>query len=156
MTSWGPRRLHGAVAILNQGCYQSSMDPRDRQREFSRVISEGLNCMGVFLCGPAFEKLGPHLPDLLRQWETECGPKLDRIGNYSSGQLPALRPAVARVSAIVSAGVDFKSWENASELREAIRGVMVALGFTIPVVPPTEASICELHGSECPVLLRQL
>lgn len=131
----------------------------ERKREggarSAQAVSEAVNGLCLFLCGPAFRNLGADAPDLLRQWDSEYAPVLRAL------QLPAARASAAalgaalrRVSAVASAGFDPASPEQLKPLRAAIRDALTALGIPLPVLTSEGAAVCELHGPSCPLAAR--
>jgi hypothetical protein len=127
------------------------MDPAEKASTFAQAVSEGLNCLGVFLCGPALRKYRAQAPDLLRRWEAEYAPVLEKIDLPASGlDGAAFRASVAKVSLLVAAGVDPNSADQLTSLRAAFREMLAAMRVPVPVVPPAETAICELHGAACP------
>ncbi len=60
--------------------------------------------------------------------------------------------ALAKISSLITAGVDLDAPNQLTTLRAAIRDMLVAMQFPIPTVPAAETAVCELHGADCPVL----
>jgi hypothetical protein len=134
----------------------TSMDPAEKATKFAQAVSEGLNCLGVFLCGPALRKYGAPGPDLLRRWEVEYAPVFQNIELPARGGDSArFRAALAKISSLVASGVDLDATDQLASLRAAIRDLLTAMRFPVPVVPSPDAAVCELHGTSCPALADQ-
>ncbi len=54
-------------------------NPAEKASRLAHATSEGLNCLGVFMCGPALRKCLGEAPDLLRRWESEYAPVFRQI-----------------------------------------------------------------------------
>lgn len=129
------------------------MDPAEKATKFAQAVSEGLNCLGVLLCGPALRKLRDQVPELLRRWETEYAPVFRQIDlPAANGDPAAFSACIAKISSLIAAGVELDAPDQLGALRAAIRDLLAAMRFPIPPVPPAEASVCEFHGAACPVL----
>jgi hypothetical protein len=116
---------------------------------FSKV-SEGINLLALFLCGPALDRCRADAPELLRQFAAEYAPAFRGVaprGPQRDGFLAALD----RLSALGRTGVDLDAPRDVAALRRAIRDLLGALGMGLPTVPAAEAAVCELHGASCPV-----
>ncbi len=126
------------------------MTASERAERISRTIAEGLNCLGVLLCGPAFKKMQPDVRQVLDHWERAYAPTFREIGAdlKRSGRARLVSALAALSSAARATGTP----GDLAQLRGAIRDVMAALGMPVPKLSPTESAICELHGSDCPVL----
>jgi len=129
------------------------MNSAEKATKFAMAMSEGLNLLGIFLCGPALRKLREQAPELLRQWETEYAPVFRQIDMpAANGDPAAISASVAKISSMVAAGVDLDAPGQLARLRGAIRDLFGAMRFPIPALPAAEATVCELHGPSCPVL----
>lgn len=130
-----------------------SMDPAEKATRFAQAVSEGMNCLAVFLCAPALRKLKAQAPDLLRRWEEEYAPVFQKIDlPAASGDPAAFRAALANISSLVRAGVDPDAADQLASLRAAIRELLTTMRCPLPSLAPSDAAVCELHGSACPVL----
>jgi hypothetical protein len=129
------------------------MDPAERQARLSRAVSETLNGLSVFLCGPGFRKHGSDASRTFRQdFETLFALTLrEASASLRLAQQRSVRAAVDRIRAVAMAGDALDSPEILSELRAPIRDVISAF-LPMPALAPSEAAICELHGSACPFL----
>jgi hypothetical protein len=128
-------------------------DPAEKATRLAQAVSEGLNCLGVFMCGPALRKFRGQAPDLLRRWESEYAPVFRQVGAAGArGATAAFSAALGRISSLIAAGIDLDVPDQLAALRAAIKDMLVAMRFPAPTVPASEAVICELHGAACPVL----
>ena len=92
------------------------MDAAEKATRFAQAVSEGLNCLGVFLCRPALRKLKPQASELLRRWETEYAPVFQMMDLPNTGLDPAaFRAGLAKISSLVRAGVDPDAADQARE-----------------------------------------
>jgi hypothetical protein len=129
------------------------MDPAEKATRFAQAVSEGLNCLGVFMCGPALRKCREEAPNLLRRWESEYAPVFRQIQlPATNGDAAAFSASVAKISSLVAAGMDLDAPDQLAALRAAIRDMLAAMRFPIPTVSAAEAAVCELHGAACPIL----
>jgi hypothetical protein len=129
------------------------MDPADKATEWAQTISEGLNCLGVFLCGPALAKFRTEAPALLQRWESDYAPRFRQLSQTApGGDLGVFGTALARISTLVGGSIDLDSPEQLASLRGAMRELITALGFPLPSLSAADAAVCELHGAACPVL----
>ena len=130
-----------------------SQEPAPKATDLAQIVSEGLNCLGVFLCGPALRSLRAEVPALVRQWNDDCAPLFAKLDLAAArGDTAAFRSALGRISALTSGGFDPDDAARLGELRGAIRALMTALRVPLPVLSPADAKVCELHGAACPVL----
>jgi hypothetical protein len=121
--------------------------------QFAKIVSEGFNCLAVFLCGPALRELRAEVPALLRQWNDEYAPLFHKLDlRAARGDTAAFRAALERISALTGTGFDPDDAEKLTALRSALRELMGALNVALPVLSPADAAVCELHGAACPVL----
>jgi hypothetical protein len=121
--------------------------------QFAKIVSEGFNCLAVFLCGPALRELRAEVPVLLRQWNDEYAPLFRKLDlRAAQGDTAAFRAALERISALTGSGFDPDDAAKLAALRAALRELMGALNVTLPVLSPDDAAVCELHGPACPVL----
>ena len=127
------------------------MDREPEAIRTARRVAEGLNCLCVLMCGPAFRRVQAKAPALLGRWATEYAPVF-RALDAPQGDPAALRAAVAKLSALAAAGFDADAPDQVAALRGAIRAALTALGVAMPVLSPEDAAVCELHGASCPVL----
>jgi hypothetical protein len=129
-----------------------SMDPkRDRAAKQAQAVSEAVNGLCLFLCGPTFEGLKADAPSLLRQWEDEYAPVLRALDlSAARGDSAALRAALGRISSVSAAGFDPESAAHLRGLRGAVRDALAALGIPLPKLTAEGARVCELHGPACP------
>ncbi len=128
-------------------------EPAQQAAHFARIVSEGFNCLGVFLCGPALREVRSEVPTLVRQWNDEYAPLFRTLDLAAArGDTPAFRAALGRIGALTSGGFDPEDAARLAELRAAIRALMTALHVPLPVLSPADAKVCELHGAACPVL----
>lgn len=66
-------------------------------------MSEGLNCLGVFMCGPALSKYRVEAPDLLRRWEAKYAPVFRQVGPPAApGDAAMFSAALAKLSCAVT------------------------------------------------------
>jgi hypothetical protein len=129
------------------------MDGKKGPTASAQAVSEAVNGLGLFLCGPTFLGLKADAPALLRQWDAEYAPVLRGLAlPRGRGSSAALGAALARISSIASAGFDPESAAQLGPLRAAVRDALTAMGIPLPVLTSTAAAACELHGPECPVL----
>ncbi len=126
------------------------MGAKKKAERTSRAVAEGLNCLGVLLCGPAFKKLQPDVGQVLDHWEREYAPTFREIGAdlKRSGRARLVSALAALSSAARATGTP----GDLAPLRSAIRDVMAALGMPLAKLSPAESGVCELHGSKCPAL----
>jgi hypothetical protein len=131
----------------------TGVDPAERATRFARAVSEGLNCLSVFLCAPGLRKFRDQAPDLLHRWEAEYAPVFREIGIPDRRGAPAaLSAGLAKISSLVAVGVNLDAPDQLFSLRSAIRDVFAAMGVPTPVIPASAAAVCELHGEACPFL----
>jgi hypothetical protein len=79
----------------------------DGATRFAQTVSEGLNCLAVFLCGPALRELRAEVPALLRQWNGEYAPLFRKLDlRAARGDTAAFRAALERISALTATGFD--------------------------------------------------
>ena len=129
------------------------MDRKQGGTASAQAVSEAVNGLGLFLCGPTFQGLEADAPALLRQWDAEYAPVLRGLAlPRGRGSSAALGAALARISSIASAGFDPRSAEQLAPLRAAVRDALTAMGIPLPARAAAGAAVCELHGPECPVL----
>lgn len=129
--------------------YRRAMDPTGAQ-DAARQLTEGINTLAVFLCGPALERCGGDAGDLLRLFADEYASTLRRAAPRGPQHDPFL-VALDRLTAAARSGVDLKAPRDVAALRRSIREVLAGLGMALPAVPAAEAAVCELHGASCPV-----
>jgi hypothetical protein len=133
--------------------YDLSMDRKRDQATTAQAVSEAVNGLCLFLCGPSFDGLKADAPALLRQWDAEYAPVLRMLAlPRGRGSAVALGATLSRISAIAKAGFDPGAAEQVKPLRVAVRDALTAMGIPVPVLTPASAAVCELHGAECPVL----
>jgi hypothetical protein len=133
--------------------YDEDMDRKHDQASTAQAVSEAVNGLCLFLCGPSFESLEADAPALLRQWDAEYAPILRMLAlPRGRGSSVALGAALARISAIAKAGFDPAKQGQLGPLRAAVRDALTAMAIPLPVLTPEGAAVCELHGPECPVL----
>lgn len=131
------------------------MDAGDRATRMAQAMSEGLNCLGIFLCAPAFRKFRAEAPGLLRRWETDYAPTFRHaVAGVRPRNRAKLEAALTKISSGATSEVDLDSPEQLAALRLAIREAILAFEFPLPDLTPAESAICELHGSACPLLER--
>lgn len=129
------------------------MDRRRDAAATAQAVSEAVNGLALFLCGPTFQGLKADAPALLRQWDAEYAAVLRALPlPKGRGSAAALADAVARLSAVARAGFDPDSADQLRPLRAAARDALVAMGIPLPVLSSEGAALCELHGPDCPVL----
>ncbi len=129
------------------------MDTGDKATRIAQAMGEGLNCLGVFLCGPALRRMRAEAPQLLRRWETDYAPTFrEAAAGVRRSNRAKLDSALSRISSAAITGVDLDAPEQLAALRRAIREAILAFEFPMPDLTPAEAAICELHGSACPML----
>jgi hypothetical protein len=122
------------------------MDPKR-----SEAVSEGVNALCLFLCGPTYEGLKADAPALLAQWAAEYAPVLRDV-DVPPALRGAFRAALERLVAIAGAGFDPDAADRVRELRAPIREVLTALRLPLPAPASPGAKVCELHGKSCPVI----
>jgi hypothetical protein len=128
------------------------MDRTRDQAATAQAVSEAVNGLCLFLCGPSFRSLGADAPALLRQWDAEYAPILRGLAPpRGRAGAAALGGALQRISSIAAAGFDPGALESLRPLRAAVRDALTALGIPLPVLAPAAAAVCELHGDGCPV-----
>jgi hypothetical protein len=129
------------------------MDRKRDQATTAQAVSEAVNGLCLFLCGPSYAALKGDAPALLRQWDAEYAPVLRMIAlPRGQGSSVALGAALSRISVIAKAGFDPGSDEQLRPLRVAVRDALAAMGIPLPVLTSAGAAVCELHGAECPAL----
>lgn len=121
----------------------------------AQAVTEAVNGLCLFLCGPSFRSLQADAPALLREWDAEYAPAL-RVLEPPTGRpgAAALEAALARISAVARSGFDPEAPEQVAPLRVAVRDALAAMGIPLPVLTSAGAAVCELHGAECPVAAR--
>lgn len=118
----------------------------------AQAVSEAVNGLCLFLCGPSFRSLGTDAPALLAQWDAEYAPVLRMITVPASrGGTPRLGGALDRLSAIARAGFDPGAAAQVKPLRDAVRDALAAVGIPLPALTSAGATVCELHGDDCPL-----
>lgn len=129
------------------------MDTSDEVVRKAQAVSEGLNCLGVLVCGPAFHRYRAEATKALERWESDYAPVIREVApGLQRVDQARLRAAFEKVSAMAKAGVDIDAPEQLAALRVAIREALRAFGVPLPDLTPEESAICELHGSACPLL----
>jgi hypothetical protein len=116
----------------------------------AQAVSEGLNCLGLFLCEPAWRKANVDAGEVLRKWEAEYAPVFRELGpevapRGRTGYLGGLD----RLSAMSRQGIDVGSPDQFAALRTTVRALMIDLGVPLPTLSAADASVCSLHGSTC-------
>lgn len=135
------------------------MRPGDEAARLAQAISEGMNCLGIFLCGPALAKSRAEAPALLKEWVTAYEPAFRKVSVAWDNRhidRQAYVSAVAKVSLLASAGIDLDAPDQLARLRAAIREMFEAIRIPLPTLPSNETAVCELHGAACPVASGEL
>lgn len=129
------------------------MAPGDEVTRTALAVSEGFNCLGLLVCGPAFRKFRTEASQALQRWETDFAPAIREVApGLQRVDQARLGAALERISSMAKAGVDIEDPEQLAALRLAIREALRAFGVPLPDLAPEEAAICKLHGSACPIL----
>lgn len=120
----------------------------------ARSVSEGGNALGAFLCAGTVASLrsqgtAAEIGALLAETVRTYAPAFREVQKLVKGARD-VRPALARLEALVGAGVDFDRPEAVAGVRAAIRDVLSGVGFDLPRHPPGPGVACELHGRDCP------
>lgn len=127
----------------------------DKATRMAHAMSEGLNCLGVFLCGPALRTMRSEASGLLERWNADYAPTFrEAAAGVRRANRAKLLSALGRISSSAAKGVDLDAPEQLTALRLAIREAIEAFEFPLPKLTPAESAICELHGSSCPLLQR--
>ncbi len=125
----------------------------DRVARMAEALGQGLECLAVFLCGPALRSMRSEAPGLLRRWEASYAPTFrEAMAGVRRDNRAKLHSALTRISGAAIGGVDLDATDEVASLRLAIREAIVAFEFPLPELTPDEAAICELHGPACPML----
>jgi hypothetical protein len=129
------------------------MTAGDKATRMAQAMSEGLTCLGLFLCDPAFRRFRSEAPGLLRRWETNYAPTFRHaVSGARPGNRAKLEAALKKISRAATTDVDLDEPEQIAALRLAIREAIVGFEFPLPELSPAESALCELHGSACPML----
>ncbi len=120
----------------------------------ARSVSEGGNALGAFLCAGTLASLRAQgtpaeINALLGETLRAYAPAFRELRKVVKGARD-VEPPLARLEALVRAGVDFDRPEAVAEARAAIREVLSIVGFDLPRHAPARGVACELHGRECP------
>ncbi len=120
----------------------------------AQAVTEGGNALGAFLCAGTVASLRAQgsvaeVNALLVESVGTYAPAFRQVGRVVKGARE-LEPALARLEALVRAGVDVDRPEALAGLRAAIRDVLSRVGFDLPRHAPGPGVACELHGRQCP------
>jgi len=125
-------------------------DPAARATRMAQAVSEGLNCLGLFLCKPAWRKGKVDAGEILRKWEAEYAPVFRELApEVSARGRTGYVGGLDRLSAMSRQGIDVGSSEQLAALRTTVRSLMIDLGVPLPTLSAADASVCGLHGSTC-------
>jgi hypothetical protein len=128
------------------------MTAADKATRMAESISEGLNCLVVFLCAPALRKFRSEAPGLLRRWEADYAPTFRHaVSGVRPGNRAKLEAALKKISRAATTDLDLDAPEQMAALRLAIREAILGFEFPLPELSPADFAICELHGSACPL-----
>ncbi len=120
----------------------------------ARSVSEGGSALGAFLCAGTLASLrsqgtSAEITALLGETLRTYAPAFREVHRLVKGSRE-VEPALARLDALVGAGVDFARPEAVADVRAAIRELLSNVGFELPRHAPGPGVACELHGRECP------
>jgi hypothetical protein len=116
----------------------------------AQAASEGMNCLGLFLCEPAWRKGEVDAGEILRKWEAEYAPVFRELApEVSARGRTGYVGGLDRLSAMSRQGIDVGSPEQLAALRTTVRSLMIDLGVPLPTLSAADASVCGLHGSTC-------
>ncbi len=120
----------------------------------AQAVTEGGNLLGAFLCAGTVASLRAkgtvaEMNALLADGVAQYGPAFREVRKLLKGA-KAVEPPLARLEALVRAGVDFDAPAAVADLRAAIRDLLGNLGFALPHHAPGPDVACELHGKSCP------
>ena len=120
----------------------------------ARSVSEGGNALGAFLCAGTLASLraqgtSAEITALLAETLRTYGPAFRDVQKLVKGAR-GVEPALARLEALVGAGVDFGRPDAVAGVRATIRELLSNVGFELPRHAPGPGVACELHGRECP------
>src|SRR5512133_3783970 len=113
------------------------MDPSEKQVRISRALSEGMNCLGIFVCGPGFAEYRAEAESALARWEADYAPGFREIASHADlwirgGDAGAFRSAVARISELATAGVNLDAPDQLAAVRGAVWQLLGSMGPAIP------------------------
>jgi len=126
-------------------------DPAARAGRMAQAVSEGMNCLGLFLCEPAWRKGKVDAGEILRKWEAEYAPVFRELApELAARGRTGYLGALDRLSAMSRQRIDVGVPDQLAALCGTVRAVMLDLGVPLPTMSPAETSVCGLHGKECP------
>ena len=120
----------------------------------AQSVSEGGNVLGAFLCTGTLASLRAQgtvaeVNALLGESVRTYAPAFREVRKLVKGARE-VEPTLARLEALVRAGVDFDRPAAVADLRAAIRELLSNVGFQLPRYAPAPGVACELHGPKCP------
>ena len=120
----------------------------------AQSVTEGGNLLGAFLCAGTVASLRAdgsvaEVNALLADGLRKHAPAFRAMQKLVKGGA-AVEPALARLEALVGAGVDFDRPDAVADLRAAIRELLSNVGFELPRHATGPWLGCELHGKDCP------
>lgn len=131
------------------------MDAADKVTRIAQAMGKGLDCLAVFLCGPALRAMRAEAPGLLLRWQADYAATFrEAMAGVRRSNRAKLDSALGRISDAATRGVDLDAPEQLAALRLCIREAIVAFELPLPELTPAESAICELHGPACPMLDR--
>lgn len=125
-------------------------DPEARSGRQAQAVSEGLNCLGLFLCEPAWRKAKVDAGEVLQKWEAEYAPVFRELApEVAARGRTGYLDGLDRLSAVSRQDVAAATPAELAALRTNIRTLMIDLGVPLPTLSAADASVCGLHGSTC-------
>ncbi len=120
----------------------------------AQSVTEGGNLLGAFLCAGTVASLRAQgtvaeVNALLAEGVQKYAPAFRAMQKLVKGAR-GVEPALARLEALVRAGVELDESAAVAGLRAAIRELLSSVGFELPRHAPGPGVACELHGRDCP------
>lgn len=124
--------------------------------ELARLVAEGGNLLGVFLCTGALRALRARgtpaeVNALLREAAAKYAPAFRGMRRLVRGAKD-VEPALVRLEALARFGVDLDDAAQLADLRATLREILGNVGFELPLHEPRRGVVCPLHGTRCPAI----